>query len=148
MSPIGVALLSITCSLNTLLDLDDLFHGFMNDLWASLIGYYRRFIEGFSKIAKPIMKLTQKSMKFDYSEKSKAAFQLLKQKLCSTLILALPEGSENFAVHCDASLIGLGAVLMQKEKFIAYAACQLKIHKKNYTTHDLELRAIVFTLKI
>ncbi|GKD27477.1 putative reverse transcriptase domain-containing protein [Tanacetum coccineum] len=77
-----------------------------------------------------------------------AAFQLLKQKLCSALILALPEGSENFVVYCDASHKGLGTVLMQKEKVIAYASCQLKVHEKNYTTHDLELGAVVFALKM
>nr|GFD58398.1 putative reverse transcriptase domain-containing protein [Tanacetum cinerariifolium] len=85
---------------------------------------YRRFIEGFSKIARPVTKLTQKSVKFDWGEKAEAAFQLLKQKLCSALILALPEGSEKFVVYCDASHKGLGAVLMQKEKVIAYASCQ------------------------
>ncbi|GJW08269.1 putative reverse transcriptase domain-containing protein [Tanacetum coccineum] len=78
----------------------------------------------------------------------KAAFQLLKQKLCSVPILALPEGSENFMVYCDASRKGLGAVLMQRENFIAYASRQLKIHEKNYTTHDLELGAVVFALKM
>ncbi|GJX71022.1 putative reverse transcriptase domain-containing protein [Tanacetum coccineum] len=93
-------------------------------------------------------KLTQKSMKFDWGEKEEAAFQLLKQKLCSALILALPEGSDNFMVYCDASHKGLGAILMQREKVIAYASRQLKIHEKNYTTHDLELRAVVFALKI
>ncbi|GJS60105.1 reverse transcriptase domain-containing protein [Tanacetum coccineum] len=113
-----------------------------------LAGYYRRFIEGFSKIAKPMTKLTQKNVKFDWSEKAEAAFQLLKQKLCSAPILALPEGSENFMVYCDASRKGLGAVLMQKEKVIAYASRQLKIHEKNYTTHDLELGAVVFALKM
>ncbi|GJS09077.1 putative reverse transcriptase domain-containing protein [Tanacetum coccineum] len=113
-----------------------------------LAGYYRRFIEGFSKIAKPMTKLTQKNVKFDWSEKAEAAFQLLKQKLCSAPILALPEGSENFVVYCDASRKGLGTVLMQREKVIAYASRQLKIHEKNYTTHDLELRAVVFALKM
>nr|GEX76117.1 hypothetical protein [Tanacetum cinerariifolium] len=87
--------------------------------------------------------LTQKSVKFNWSEKAKVAFQLLKQKLCSAPILALPEGSENFVVYCDASHKGLGAVLMQKEKVIAYASRQLKILEKNYTTHDLELGAVV-----
>ncbi|GJT31271.1 putative reverse transcriptase domain-containing protein [Tanacetum coccineum] len=77
-----------------------------------------------------------------------AAFQLLKQKLCSAPILALPEGSEDFIVYCDASKKGLGAVLMQREKVISYASRQLKIHEKNYTTHDLELGAVVFALKI
>ncbi|GJZ00086.1 putative reverse transcriptase domain-containing protein [Tanacetum coccineum] len=113
-----------------------------------LAGYYQRFIEGFSKIAKPMTKLTQKSVKFDWGEKEEAAFQTLKQKLCSAPILALPEGSENFMVYCDVSHKGLGAVLMQKEKVIAYASCQLKIHKKNYTTHDLELGAVVSALKM
>nr|GEV89017.1 retrotransposon protein, putative, Ty3-gypsy subclass [Tanacetum cinerariifolium] len=90
-----------------------------------LAGYYRRFIEGFSKIAKPMTKFNQKSMMFNWSEKVEAAFQLLKQKLCSVPILALPEG----------------------EKVIAYASRQLKIHEKNYTTHALELAAVVFALK-
>ncbi|GJU11752.1 putative reverse transcriptase domain-containing protein [Tanacetum coccineum] len=79
------------------------------------------------------------SVKFDWTKKAETAFQLLKQKLCSAPILALPEGSENFMVYYDASHKGLCAVLMQKEKVIAYASCQLKIHEKNYTTHDLEL---------
>ncbi|GJR86389.1 putative reverse transcriptase domain-containing protein [Tanacetum coccineum] len=93
-------------------------------------------------------KLTQKNVKFNWSEKAEAAFQLLKQKLCSAPILALPEGSENFVVYCDASRKGLGAVLMQREKVIAYASRQLKIHEKNYTTHDLELEVVVFALKM
>ncbi|GJV51893.1 putative reverse transcriptase domain-containing protein [Tanacetum coccineum] len=111
-------------------------------------GYYRRFIEGFSKITKPMMKLTQKNVKFDSSEKAETTFQLLKQKLCSAPILALPEGSENFLVYCDASRKGFNAFFMQRKKVIAYASRQLKIHEKNYTTHDLELGAVVFTLKI
>nr|GEZ91125.1 putative reverse transcriptase domain-containing protein [Tanacetum cinerariifolium] len=91
-----------------------------------LASYYRRFIEGFSKIARPMTKLTQKSVKFDWGEKAEAAFQLLKQKLCSAPILALHERSENFVLYYDASHKGLGAVLMQKEKVIAYASRQLK----------------------
>ncbi|GJZ75804.1 putative reverse transcriptase domain-containing protein [Tanacetum coccineum] len=113
-----------------------------------LAGYYRRFIEGFSKIAKSMMKLTQKGIKFDWGEKEENAFQLIKQKLCSAPIMALPEGSEDFVVYCDASHKGLGAVLMQREKVIAYASQQLKVHEKNYTTHDLELGSVVFALKI
>ncbi|GKD85411.1 putative reverse transcriptase domain-containing protein [Tanacetum coccineum] len=101
-----------------------------------------------SKIAKPMTKLTQESMTFDWGEKEEDAFQLLKQKLCSALILALPKGSKNFMVYCDASHKGLGAVLMKKEKVIAYASRQLKILEKNYTTHDLELGAVVFALKM
>ncbi|GJS99484.1 putative reverse transcriptase domain-containing protein [Tanacetum coccineum] len=113
-----------------------------------LAGYYPQFIEGFSKIAKPMTKLTQKSMKFDWSEKAEAVFQLLKQKLSSAPILVLPEGSENFMVYCDASRKGLGAILMQREKDISYTSRQLKNHEKNYTTHDLELGVVVFALKM
>ncbi|GJT63760.1 putative reverse transcriptase domain-containing protein [Tanacetum coccineum] len=114
----------------------------------SLAGYYRRFIEGFSKIAKSMTKLTQKGIKFNWGEKEENTFQLIKQKLCSASILALPEGSEDFMVYCDASHRGLGVVLMQREKVIAYASRQLKIHEKNYTTHDLELGSVVFALNI
>ncbi|GKD32945.1 putative reverse transcriptase domain-containing protein [Tanacetum coccineum] len=92
--------------------------------------------------------LTQKDRKFDWGEEQETAFQLLKQKLCAAPILALPEGSDDFVVYCDASIKGLGAVLMQRMKVIAYASRQLKIHEKNYTTHDLELGAVVFALKI
>ncbi|GJS73249.1 reverse transcriptase domain-containing protein [Tanacetum coccineum] len=113
-----------------------------------LAGYYRRFIEGFSKIAKPMTELTQKNQKFNWGEEQETAFQLLKQKLCVAPILALPEGSDDFVVYCDASIKGLGAVLMQRMKVIAYASRQLKVHEKNYTTHDLELGAVVFALKI
>nr|GFC44087.1 putative reverse transcriptase domain-containing protein [Tanacetum cinerariifolium] len=113
-----------------------------------LVGYYRRFIKGFSKIAKPMTKLTQKKVKFEWGDKQEAAFHLLKQKLCSAPILALPKGSEDFIVYCDASNKGLGAVLMHREEVISYASRQLKIHEKNYTTHDLELGAVVFALKI
>ncbi|GKA38299.1 putative reverse transcriptase domain-containing protein [Tanacetum coccineum] len=103
---------------------------------------YAKFIKGFSKIAKPMTKLTQKGIKFDWGEKEENAFQLIKQKFCSAPILALPEGSEGFVVYCDASRKGLGAVLMQREKVIAYASRQLKIHEKNYTTYDLELGSV------
>ncbi|GJT10218.1 putative reverse transcriptase domain-containing protein [Tanacetum coccineum] len=89
-----------------------------------LAGYYRRFIE------------------------EDEAFQTLKQKLCSAPILSLPEGTKNFVVYCDASHKGFGAVLMQREKVIAYASRQLKKHEENYTTHDLELGAVVFALRL
>nr|GFC33567.1 putative reverse transcriptase domain-containing protein [Tanacetum cinerariifolium] len=112
-----------------------------------LARYYRRFIGGFSKFAIPMTKLTQRKVEFECGDKQEAAFQLLKQKLCSAPILALPEGSEDFIVYCDASNKGLEAVLMQREKVILYASRQLRIHEKNYTTHDLELGAVVFTLK-
>nr|GFA56599.1 putative reverse transcriptase domain-containing protein [Tanacetum cinerariifolium] len=113
-----------------------------------LAGYYRRFIEGFSKIAKLMTKLTQKKIKFEWGAKQEAAFQMLKQKLCSVPILALLEGSEDFVAYCDASIKGLGTVLMQMDKMISYASRQLKIHEKNYMTHDLELGVVVFALKL
>ncbi|GJT35260.1 putative reverse transcriptase domain-containing protein [Tanacetum coccineum] len=87
-------------------------------------------------------------VKFDWGEKEENAFQLIKQKLYSTPILALLEGSKDFMVYCDASHKGLGVVLMQREKVIAYASRQLKNHEKNYTTHDLELGSVVIALKI
>ncbi|GJU73746.1 putative reverse transcriptase domain-containing protein [Tanacetum coccineum] len=111
---------------------------FLGHREAIVVVYNRRFIEGFSKIAKPMTELTQKNQKFDWGEEQEEAFQLLKQKLCAAPILALPEGSDDFVVYCDASIKGLGAVLMQRMKVIAYASRQLKIHEKNYTTHDLE----------
>ncbi|GKA29049.1 putative reverse transcriptase domain-containing protein [Tanacetum coccineum] len=113
-----------------------------------LAGYYRRFIEGFLKIAKSMTKLTHKGIKFDWGEKEENTFQLIKQKLCSAPIQALPEGSEDFVVYCDASHKGLCVVLMEREKVIAYASRQLKFYEKNYTTHDLELGSVVFALKI
>ncbi|GJW32898.1 reverse transcriptase domain-containing protein [Tanacetum coccineum] len=113
-----------------------------------LAGYYRRFIENFSKIAKSLTILTQKSKTFDWGEEQELAFQTLKDKLCNAPVLALPDRPEDFMVYCDASGIGLGCVLMQRGKVIAYASRQLKIHEKNYTTHDLELGAVVFALKI
>ncbi|GKB31929.1 putative reverse transcriptase domain-containing protein [Tanacetum coccineum] len=88
-------------------------------------------------------KLTQNKVMFVWGDKQEAAFQLLKQKLCSAPILSLLEESEEFIAYCDASIKGLGVVLMQIEKVIAYASRQLKIHEKNYTTHDLELGAVV-----
>ncbi|GKA68478.1 putative reverse transcriptase domain-containing protein [Tanacetum coccineum] len=113
-----------------------------------LAGYYRRFIEGFSLISKPLTKLTQKNKKYEWGEDEEDAFQFLKQKLCCAPILALPEGSEDFVVYCDASLKGFGAVLMQREKVIAYASWQLRTHEENPTTHDLELGAVVFALRL
>ncbi|GJX59633.1 putative reverse transcriptase domain-containing protein [Tanacetum coccineum] len=113
-----------------------------------LAGYYQRFIKDFSKIAKCLTELIQKNKKYIWGEDQESAFQLLKQKLCEAPILALPEGNNDFVVYRDASHQGLGAVLMQKEKVIAYASRQLKPNKENYTTHDLELGAVVFALKI
>ncbi|GJX14447.1 putative reverse transcriptase domain-containing protein [Tanacetum coccineum] len=94
------------------------------------------------------IELTQKNKKYEWGSEEEEAFQTLKQKLCSAPILALPEGTEDFVVYCDASLKGYGAVLMQREKVIAYASRQLKVHEENYTTHDLELGAVVFALRL
>ncbi|GKD98279.1 reverse transcriptase domain-containing protein, partial [Tanacetum coccineum] len=113
-----------------------------------LAGYYRRFIANFSKVAKPLTSLTQKNQKYEWGKEQEEAFQTLKDNLCNAPILSLPEGSEDFVVYCDASNQGFGCVLMQRGKVIAYASRQLKIHEKNYTTHDLELGAVVFALKI
>ncbi|GJY11961.1 putative reverse transcriptase domain-containing protein, partial [Tanacetum coccineum] len=113
-----------------------------------LAGYYRRFIEKFSKIAKSLTILTQKGNVSDWGEEQEFAFQSLKDKLCNAPVLALPDRHKDFMVYCDTPGIGLGCVLMQRVKVIAYASRQLKIHKENYTTHDLELGAVVFALKI
>ncbi|GJW38876.1 putative reverse transcriptase domain-containing protein [Tanacetum coccineum] len=108
------------------------------------------FIENFSKIAKPLTLLTQKNKTYVWGDKQDEAFQILKEKekLCNALVLALPDGPDDFVVYCDASKQGFGCVLMQRGKVIAYASRQLKKHEKNYTTHDLELGAVVFALKI
>ncbi|GKB33419.1 putative reverse transcriptase domain-containing protein [Tanacetum coccineum] len=112
-----------------------------------LAGYYRRFIKDFSKIAKSLTELTQKNKKYIWGEDHDSAFQLLKQKLCEAPILALPEGHDDFFIYCDASHQGLGAVLMQREKVIAYASGQRKPNEENYTTHDLELGAHILDQK-
>ncbi|GJW35201.1 putative reverse transcriptase domain-containing protein [Tanacetum coccineum] len=101
-----------------------------------------------AKIEASLTELTQKNKKYIWGEDQEIAFQLLKQKLCEAPILALPEGNDDFVVYCDASHQGLGAVLMQREKVIEYASLQLKPNEENYTTHDLELGAVVFALKI
>nr|GFC44335.1 putative reverse transcriptase domain-containing protein [Tanacetum cinerariifolium] len=113
-----------------------------------LASYYQKFIKGFSLISKPLIKLTQKNKKFEWETEAEEAFQTLKQKLCCAPILALPEGSDDFMVYCDASLRGFGAVLTQREKVIAYASRQLRTHEENYMTHDLELGAVVFELRL
>ncbi|KAH0776452.1 hypothetical protein KY290_007863 [Solanum tuberosum] len=113
-----------------------------------LAGYYRRFVEGFSSIASPLTRLTQKTMKFQWSEACEKSFQELKKRLITAPVLTLPEGTQGFVVYYDASRVGLGFVLMQNGKVIAYASRQLKVHEKNYPTHDLELAVVVFDLKI
>nr|GEW71297.1 putative reverse transcriptase domain-containing protein [Tanacetum cinerariifolium] len=91
-----------------------------------LVGYYRRFVKGFSKITKSMIKLTQKGEKFEWGDKAEAAFQLIKQKLCSAPILALPEGSKDFVIYYDASHKGLGVVLMKIEKTEAWKTENIK----------------------
>ena len=104
-----------------------------------LAGYYRRFVEGFSTIASPLTKLTQKHVTFVWSNECEESFQKLKSALISAPILTLPEEGKGFTIYCDASRIGLGRVLMQEGRVVAYASRQLKVHEKNYPTHDLEL---------
>nr|CAD39386.2 OSJNBb0016B03.11 [Oryza sativa Japonica Group] len=113
-----------------------------------LAGYYRRFIENFSKIAKPMTRLLQKDVKYKWSEECEQSFQELKNRLVSAPILILPDPKKGFQVYCDASKLGLGCVLMQDGKVVAYASRQLRPHEKNYPTHDLELAAVVHALKI
>ncbi|GKC28682.1 putative reverse transcriptase domain-containing protein [Tanacetum coccineum] len=103
-------------------------------------------IEAIRNWAAPTMP-TEKDKKYEWGKEEDEAFQLLKQKLCSAPILALPKGTKDFVVYYDASLKGYGSVLMQRENVIAYASRQLKTHEENYTTHDLELGAIVFALR-
>ncbi|XP_055960628.1 uncharacterized protein LOC126668448 [Mercurialis annua] len=113
-----------------------------------LAGYYRRFVQDFSRISAPLTKLTQKGVKFEWTDRCEASFEKLKEILTTAPVLALPSGIEGFTVYCDASRIGLGCVLMQHGQVIAYASRQLKKHEVNYPTHDLELAAVVFALKI
>ncbi|XP_073033805.1 uncharacterized protein [Primulina eburnea] len=113
-----------------------------------LAGYYRKFVEGFSSIAIPLTKLTQKNSKFIWNEACEKSFETLKTKLSSTPVLILPEDGKNFTIYSDASKGGLGCVLMQEGQVIAYASLQLKPYEQNYPTHDLELAAVVFALKI
>ncbi|GJS46849.1 reverse transcriptase domain-containing protein [Tanacetum coccineum] len=120
------------------------------DFWIRIVQFLRHLIDSqglhvdpakIEAIAKSLTELTQKNKKYIWGEDQESAFQLLKQKLCEAPILALPEGNDDFVIYCDASHQGLGAVLMQREKVIAYASRQLKPNEENYTTHDLELRA-------
>ncbi|KAI3802161.1 hypothetical protein L1987_30290 [Smallanthus sonchifolius] len=113
-----------------------------------LAGYYHRFIQDFSKIASSLTKLTRKEVKYEWGSTQEEAFKKLKEKLTQALVLALPEGNEDLVVYSDASGQGLGYVLMQRGRVIAYASQQLKVHEVNYPTHDLELAAVVFALKI
>jgi hypothetical protein len=113
-----------------------------------LARYYRRFVEGFSKIANPITKLQKKNKKFVWTEKCAEAFRRLKALLTTTPILKVPDIDADFLVCTDASKEGLGGVLMQDGRVIAYISRKLRRHEENYATHDLELLAIVYALKV
>ncbi|KAL0537111.1 hypothetical protein IC582_026081 [Cucumis melo] len=113
-----------------------------------LAGYYRRFVENFSRIATPLTQLTRKGAPFVWSKACEDSFQNLKQKLVTAPVLTVPDGSGSFVIYSDASKKGLGCVLMQQGKVVAYASRQLKSHEQNYPTRDLELAAVVFALKI
>lgn len=112
-----------------------------------LAGYYRKFVEGFSSIARPMTQLLKKDKKFEWMDKCEASFQELKKRLISAPILIMPDINKPFDVYCDASKIGLGCVLMQGYKVISYFSRQLKQHEQNYPTHDFELAAVVLALK-
>jgi len=113
-----------------------------------LAGYYRRFIDNFSKIAKLMTYLLEKGAYFVWTDERQAAFDELKKRLTTAPVLTLPNQSKRFTVYCDASRDGLGCVLMQEGRVIAYASRQLRKHELNYPTHDLELAAGVHALKI
>ena len=112
-----------------------------------LAGYYRRFVQDFSCIAGPLSRLTQKKVKFEWMDKVEKSFQELTKMLTTAPVLTLPDGKKGFAVYTDASKEGLGCVLMQHGKVVAYAARKLKTYEVNYPTHDQELAAVVFALK-
>jgi hypothetical protein len=113
-----------------------------------LAGYYRRFIPNFSRIAKPMTELLKKGIRFVWSKKCEEAFHTLRAHLTTAPVLAQPDNSKPFDVYCDASGIGLGCVLMQNNRVIAYASRALRPHEQNYPTHDLELAAVIHALKI
>ncbi|GKB73722.1 putative reverse transcriptase domain-containing protein [Tanacetum coccineum] len=117
------------------------------DIWISIVQFLWHVIDSKGIHVDPA-KIEAKNKKNIWGEDQESAFQLLKQNLCEAPILALPKGNNDFVVYCDASHQGLGAMLMQREKVIAYASRQLNPHEENYTTHDLELGVVVFTLKI
>jgi hypothetical protein len=109
--------------------------------------YYRCFIEGFSKVARPMTALLAKKVEFKWTPACQESFEMLKQKLTTTPILVLPDVHKPFSIYCDALYTGMGCVLMQEGKVVAYSSRQLKVHEKNYPTHDLELATVVHALK-
>ena len=110
-------------------------------------GYYRKFVEGFSRIAKAMTQLLRKDQKFEWTQKCEDSFQELKKKLTTAPVLVMPDVTKSFDVYCDASRLGLGCVLMQEGKVVSYLSRQLRPHEENYPTHDLELVVVVFALK-
>jgi hypothetical protein len=113
-----------------------------------LVGYYWRFIEGFSKITKPMTKLLEKDKKFKWTPTCEASFQELKKRLTTAPVLVMPDMEKPFSIYCDASGQGLACVLMQDGHVVAYASRELMKHEVHYPTHDLELADVVHTLKI
>jgi hypothetical protein len=113
-----------------------------------LAGYYRRFIEGFSRISKPMMELLEKDKQFNWMPACESSFQELKKRLTAAPVLVMPNMEKPFSIYCNASGQGLGGVLMQEGCVVAYASRQLRKHEVNYPTHDLELAAVVHALKI
>jgi hypothetical protein len=113
-----------------------------------LAGYYRRFIEGFSKITKPMTSLLEKGQEFKWDEKCQDSFDQLKERLMSPPVLVMPDLQKGFDIYCDACGQGLVCVIMQEGHVIAYASCQLRKNELNYPTHDLELACVVHALKI
>jgi hypothetical protein len=113
-----------------------------------LAGYYRRFIEGFSKISKPMTKLLAKGNTFEWTPRRETSFQDLKKRLTTTPILTMPDMEKPFSIYYDASGHGLGYVLMQDGHVVAYASSQLRKHKEKYPTHDLELATVVHAFRI
>ena len=113
-----------------------------------LAGYYRRFVQRFSVIASSLTRLLRKGVKFEWGDKCQSSFERLKEILVEAPVLIQPNSGRDYTVYSDASRIGLGCVLMQDGKVVAYASRQLKPHEQNYPTHDLELAVVVFSLKI
>jgi hypothetical protein len=113
-----------------------------------LAGYYRRFIEGFSKVSNPMTELLKKDRKFEWTPACEASFHVLKKRLTTALILVMPDMEKPFSIYCDASGQGLGCVLMQDGHVVAYASRQLRKHEAHYLTHDLELGAVVHAFNI
>jgi hypothetical protein len=113
-----------------------------------LAGYYRRFIEGFSKISKPMIELLAKCNAFEWMPRHETNFQELKKILTMTSVLNMPDMEKPFSIYCDSSSQSLGCLLMQDSHVVAYASWQLRKHEEKYPTHDLELAAVVHALKI